>query len=175
MSVPEEWQVKSLSTTIHYMEMLEPGSLCPKEAPDGFEVSLVQPPSPALSKQFYQTVGGPWEWNERLKWTDDQWARHVNRPAVETWVGSLDGGSVGYFELESQADGNVEIRYFGLLAEYIGRGLGGALLRAAVERAWSTDDTRRVWVHTCTKDHPLALENYRRRGFRVYKTSISHR
>ena len=38
---------------------------------------------------------------------------------------------------------------------------------AAVERAWELA-TDRVWVHTCTLDHPSALPNYRARGFRIY-------
>jgi hypothetical protein len=29
---------------------------------------------------------------------------------------------------------------------------------------------RRVWVHTCTLDHPSALKNYQARGFSLYKT-----
>jgi len=39
-----------------------------------------------------------------------------------------------------------------------------------VRRAWQLPGTRRVWVHTCTQDHPHALANYRKRGFRVFKT-----
>jgi hypothetical protein len=27
----------------------------------------------------------------------------------------------------------------------------------------------RVWVHTCTLDHPGALANYQARGFAIYK------
>jgi hypothetical protein len=27
----------------------------------------------------------------------------------------------------------------------------------------------RVWLHTFTKDHPHALPNYHRRGFRTFK------
>jgi len=174
MVFPGQQQVKKSSTTIYYLEMLNPEALCPKQAPDGFEISMIDPPSPQINRRFYEDVGGPWDWNERLVWSDDQWSAYANRPDVETWVSSLDGQEVGYFELESQAEGSVEIRYFGLLSEYIGRGLGGALLTVAVRRAWAMDNTRRVWVHTCTKDHPLALDNYRRRGFIVYKTRISH-
>ena len=87
-----------------------------------------------------------------------------------TYVAHFDGQEVGYFELESQKGGDVEIVYFGLLPDFIGRGLGGALLSAAVERAWEITDTRRVWVHTCTEDHKHALDNYRQRGFILFKT-----
>jgi len=65
---------------------------------------------------------------------------------------------------------DVEIAYFGLLPEYIGRGLGGALLASAIENAWAWSPTpSRVWVHTCNRDHPNALANYQARGFKIYK------
>jgi GNAT superfamily N-acetyltransferase len=59
-----------------------------------------------------------------------------------------------------------------LLPEFIGRGLGGALLTSAIEEAWFRRDgiaPRRVWVHTCNRDHPQALTNYQARGMIVYK------
>jgi GNAT superfamily N-acetyltransferase len=87
---------------------------------------------------------------------------------VETWVAYLAGTPAGYFELEAQAEGNVEITYFGLLPQFIGRGLGGPLLTATVERAWAMG-ARRVWVHTCSLDHPSALPGYQARGFRVFE------
>ena len=38
----------------------------------------------------------------------------------------------------------------------------------AVESAWQRNP-RRIWVHTCTYDHPRALGVYQRAGFVVYK------
>ena len=78
----------------------------------------------------------------------------------------------GYYELRRDRDGGIEIAYFGLLPEFIGRGLGGALLTSAIEDAWSPRDRSnpsRVWVHTCNRDHPQALANYQSRGMIVYK------
>jgi len=86
-------------------------------------------------------------------------------------VAYVSGTPAGYFELEMQAGGNVEIVYFGLLPQFIGRGLGGALLTATVERAWALG-AHRVWVHTCSLDHPNALPGYQARGFRVF--NIAH-
>jgi GNAT superfamily N-acetyltransferase len=67
----------------------------------------------------------------------------------------------------------VEIVYFGIMPQFVGKGLGGALLTAAVERAWQMGPTR-VWVHTCSLDHPSALGNYLARGFRIFKQEIGH-
>ena len=109
-----------------------------------------------------------------MHWPEEKWHRYVHRDSLGTWVGRWDGQLAGYFELESQDEGNLEIAYFGLLPEFIGRGLGGPLLSAAVERAWDVPETQRVWVHTCTEDHKHALDNYRKRGFEIFKTEHVH-
>ena len=53
---------------------------------------------------------------------------------------------------------------------FIGQVLGGHLLTVAVGEAWRTA-AKRVWLHTCTLDHPGALSNYQARGFRVFQKS----
>jgi GNAT superfamily N-acetyltransferase len=76
----------------------------------------------------------------------------------------------GYYELRRVAeDGSVEIAYFGIVPGEYGRGLGKHLLSCAVRDAWALRP-RRVWLHTCTLDHPSALPNYIARGFIPYKT-----
>jgi ribosomal protein S18 acetylase RimI-like enzyme len=156
--------------TTWYLEMRDRGDLCSKAGPAGFEVSTVAEPRPDLNLEFYRKVGGGWGWKRRLEWTEAQWLEYLGRPVLTTGVVSVDGQSVGYFELESQEDGDVEIVQLGLLPDYVGRGLGGALVTAALESAWSIPGTRRVWLHTCSRDHKNALGNYQRRGLVVYKT-----
>jgi len=158
------------TSTIYYLEMLDRGDLRAKDAPPGLEISMVAPPAFEVNRRFYKEVGATWEWTDRLPWSDEQWSAYVNRYELQTWTASVDGEPAGYFELEAQGAGDVEIVYFGLLDQYTGCGLGGAMLCEAVERAWSFGDARRVWLHTCTKDHPAALENYLRRGFQLYDT-----
>ena len=68
----------------------------------------------------------------------------MERDAIITGVGRIGGQPVGYVELESQPEGNVQIAYFGLLPKFIGRRCGGPLLSAAIEHAWNLPDTRRV-------------------------------
>ena len=82
---------------------------------------------------------------------------------------TVAGAPAGYFELEKHHDGSVEVSYFGLLPEFQGRGLGKYLLTEAAEAAWARGASR-VWLHTCTLDHPGALANYLARGFRPFKT-----
>ena len=90
-------------------------------------------------------------------------------PAVSLWVMTVANAPAGYFELRQEGDGSVEIAYFGLLPEFVGRGLGGHLLSVAVERAFESG-ARRIWLHTCTKDNPAALPNYLKRGFVPFRT-----
>jgi GNAT superfamily N-acetyltransferase len=158
--------------TTYYLEMTDPKELRPKrlERPD-LEINQAKIPSPELSRFLVTAVGGDWYWLNRLNWTYDQWLEWLERPGVETWVAYLSGTPAGFFELEAQPGGNVEIVKFGLLPQFIGKGLGGHLLTAAVERAWQMGASR-VWLHTCTLDHPYARKNYCARGFREYKREV---
>jgi len=81
----------------------------------------------------------------------------------------VKGTPAGYFELEDQRDDVVEIVHFGLMPQFIGKGIGGALLTDAVNTAWARG-AKKVWLHTCSVDHPSALGNYQARGFRLFKT-----
>lgn len=151
--------------TIFHLEMRDRSEFRPSVGPSGLSVEPVNPPDPEKNRELYRTVGGDWQWTDKLAWSGEDWRKYVCRDSLRTYTGSVDGKEIGYFELESQDGGNVEIAYFGLLPGYIGRGLGGALLSSAIELAWGLPDTRRVWVHTCTLDHEHALANYLKRGF----------
>jgi GNAT superfamily N-acetyltransferase len=158
-----------VEVTTYHLEMTDPHDLRPKRVEhDALEIRQAKVPSPELNRFLYTAVGGDWHWIDRLNWTYHQWLEWVDRPELETWVAYLSGTPAGYFELEQQPEGNVEIVHFGLLPRFIGKGLGGHLLTVATERAWQMGATR-VWVHTCSLDHPGALANYRSRGFRVFR------
>ena len=151
---------KMLQTPIRavfHLEMLDRAGLRPRPPVAGFVTKAVDPPDPGLNRRFYCSVGAQWHWTDRLTWSEIDWRKYVDRDFLKTFVGKLDGVEVGYFELEVQASGNVEIVYFGLLPDYIGKGLGGSFLSAAVKRAWELPGTKRVWLHTCTQDHKHAL------------------
>jgi GNAT superfamily N-acetyltransferase len=155
--------------TTYYLEMHAPAELrAARAVVAGFEVRQAEVPAPELNRFLYTAVGGDWFWIDRLSWTYQQWLDYLNRAELETWVAYLSGTPAGYFELERQQEDNVELAYFGLLPQFVGRGLGGLLLARAVERAWAWG-ARRVWLHTCTLDHPNAPAAYRARGFQVYK------
>ncbi|PGH47982.1 GNAT family N-acetyltransferase [Streptomyces sp. Ru87] len=149
----------------------------PPEGGAGVRIVRAEVPSPEFSRFLYTAVGGDVTWTDRLDWPYARWQEFLERPGVETWVAYDRGTPAGFIELDPQADGVVEISYFGLLPTFRGRGIGGRLLAAGTARAWDLAErwpgrevTRRVWVHTCDQDGPYALENYRRRGFRLFDT-----
>ncbi len=123
---------------------------------------------PRFNRFLYGYVGGDWQWTERLVWSAQQWHDYAANENLRTFVAYHQGSIVGYYELQQQAGGSVEIRIFGLAPEFIGQGLGGLLLDSAIEKAFAWG-ARRVWVHTCTNDHPNALDNYLKSGFTVFK------
>jgi ribosomal protein S18 acetylase RimI-like enzyme len=153
-----------------YLEMCAPSDLRPAAAPASpTRIERVMDCPPAFWRFLYGEVGRQYHWFDRLPWTDDQILGYLSDPAVSLYVMWVGGAPAGYFELRSEGDGGVEIVYFGLLPQFTGRGLGGHMLGEAVKEAWASG-ARRVWLHTNTLDHPAALPNYQKRGFRVTRT-----
>lgn len=156
--------------TTTYLEMLSPGELRPSRAdPGALTIRRLCVSEFATGRRLYQEVGSDFLWIDRLTWNDQQWRDYYTRPGIELWVGESGGAIAGYFELDAGDDGSTELAYFGLVPTFIGRGLGGLLLTAAIRQAWA-NGAKRVWVHTSSRDHTGALPNYLARGLRVYKT-----
>ena len=155
---------------VWYLEITEEEEFIPSEVVTN--LSLEPTDDAAINTQFYREVGGDWQWVDRLSWTDNQWEKWVSRENLRTWVAHLGAEAAGYVEMEIQEGGNIEIVYFGLLPLMIGKGIGGGVLSLAIREAWKIKGTQRVWLHTCSEDHPHALGNYEKRGFRLFKTEV---
>ena len=122
-----------------------------------------------LNKFFYKQVGKKHRWIDRLIWSDEKWMTYISNRNLETYVISKYDELVGFFELLYNPElKETEISYFGLLEEYIGKGIGGFALSSAIRKAFEKN-INRLWLHTCTLDHPNALKNYIARGMTVFK------
>ena len=153
-----------------YLEIGSADQLRPKRADSQFLIREETERDWRLNRDLYFRVGEQWDWTDKRSWTDDQWKEYATAPELRTFAGFYDDALTGYYELRRDGEGGIEIAYFGLLPDWIGRGLGGALLTNAIERAWQMEpNPSRVWVHTCNRDHPQALSNYQARGMVVYK------
>jgi RimJ/RimL family protein N-acetyltransferase len=155
---------------IYYLEMNSPNQLNPKTDSKELDIVECEIKQFEINKFMYEFVGKPWDWFEKLVWTDKQWSSLINSPNHRTWIAYYKGSIAGYFELLKDNQ-DVEILYFGLTPAFTGKGFGGYLLTKAITAAWEWTQTKRVWVHTCTEDHPNALNNYQSRGMNIYKKS----
>ena len=159
----------------NYLEIFSLNELIETNNPsDEFIVNLIDPPNFQLNKFFYKEIGKNHHWIDRLVWTEGQWIKYTTNKNVKTYILKKNDDLVGYFELIFHQDKKeTEIAYFGVLEDYHNKKLGSYLLSIAIKKSF-TDNTKRVWVHTCSLDHKNALKNYLSRGMRIFKTeSIS--
>ncbi|OHU90223.1 MULTISPECIES: GNAT family N-acetyltransferase [Pseudoalteromonas] len=156
----------------YYLEMLSEQAFTPSPIPAPLTITEVELAQPQFNQFLYALVGKQWQWTDKLSFSTEQWRSHIECNHIRTWVAYVQGAIAGYYELSMQNNGHVEIAYFGLTPDFIGKGYGGALLSHAINTAWSLTTTKRLWVHTCDLDHPSALKNYQSRGFSIYKTEV---
>ena len=162
------------TVTTFYLEMLNPDELRFKDCmePD-FWIGECKIKQFEYNRFLYKLVGSDWQWVDKYSWTDDDWRKYAEAKNLRTWVGYMAGSPAGYYELQKQKNDNIEIAYIGLARAFIGRGLGGHLLSHAIRSAWEWA-AKRVWIHTCTLDHPNALTNYQARGMKIYRKETAN-
>lgn len=155
--------------TITYLEMRSIAALKPREFPDSqvwVKEAVVK--EWRFNRFLYTLVGADWAWTDKLPWTEQQWSTYAETENLRTFIAYHEGAISGYYELQRGDTGDVEIAIFGLAPKFTGRGYGGALLTHAIREAWRMSPGR-VWLHTCTLDHPAALPNYLARGMSIYR------
>ncbi|HWD28382.1 MAG TPA: GNAT family N-acetyltransferase [Rhizomicrobium sp.] len=135
--------------------------------------SLRRAEQPALNWfcDLFRRVGEEWLWFSRRRMNDAELAAIIHAPHVEIYALAHDNRDEGLLEFDFREPGNCEIVYFGVTAKLIGTGAARFLMNRALELAWSRDVSR-VWLHTCTFDHPAALAFYQRSGFRPFRRQI---
>ncbi|PJE80227.1 hypothetical protein CI610_00799 [invertebrate metagenome] len=160
--------------TIWYLETTHPRELNSTVITDpSFMIIESQIKSFAFNRFLYSLVGRNWHWADKLSWTDNQWEEYVNNN-LRTWVAYKNGTPAGYYELIKSSDHTIEIAYFGLTPDFIRQGFGSGLLSYAIQSAWDWN-AEKIIVSTCSEDHPNALNNYRNRGMRIYRETVTER
>lgn len=157
-----------VNVTTWYLDYQGPTLVSP-EWPEGVTLVEAKIASPDLSQFLFCAVGTHWQWFSRLSWSYQQWLEYLTAGNVRTWVLYQQGTPAGFVELRKHLDESVELKFFGLLPAFIGQGLGARLAHAAVVLAqqWLAN---RVWVHTCSEDHPSALKTYQQAGFVITRS-----
>jgi ribosomal protein S18 acetylase RimI-like enzyme len=134
------------------------------------EILLEKKPTPDFCKFLYKEVGRDFFWRDRLKWSDQDWLNYISNDFFKLYILKKNNELAGYYELLFDPKiSSMEISYFGIFKEFYGKGIGGYLLTDAISTSFN-HKINKVWVHTCTLDHPNALKNYLARGMKIFKT-----
>lgn len=120
-------------------------------------------------RYLYNTVGEDYLWWLRRTLNDSQLTAILAQSGISIHVLMLKGEPAGFYELDRMGSPVTNLSYFGLMPWAVGRGLGMAFLHHAIAQAWG-DGCGALTVNTCTADHPRALPNYIRAGFRKLRT-----
>jgi GNAT superfamily N-acetyltransferase len=167
--LPGEATERALVTVV-FLRMARPPARPPALLPPGVTLRRERLAVPDY-RRLYHDVGTPWLWWLRRLMPDEQLARHLASPQVSTHVLRVNGREAGFFETDATHWPYVNLNYFGLKPEYIGRGLGRKFLNAAVDSVYlgAASQLAGMTVNTCSADHPRALANYLAAGFVEYR------
>lgn len=156
---------KTVETVVTYLEMTEPRH--PHvPLPVNLKMMLMRLEEPTVHfyRYLYDAVGRGHLWVERSKLSDSDLLKEIRGPEIDVWVLYIGGAPAGYFEVDARKSDIAELKYFGLMAEFQGRGIGKWLLAEAISACWSRQP-QKVTVNTCTLDGPAALPLYQKMGF----------
>ena len=155
-----------MNYVVTYLEMTAAEQLRPSSFPPE-AIELRPERDTFLIRSIHDRVAAPHHWSS-LKWSDDHWRTQLARPDLHHWIAWVDDEPCGLLVLRTPTNGDYEIDTFGLVPEWVGRRFGGPFLTLAVRIAWDKGATR-IWLHTSSLDHPNAIHNYERRGFRPFR------
>ncbi|KPH89031.1 GNAT family N-acetyltransferase [Komagataeibacter intermedius] len=156
-----------VDVTFLCMDRPPPG--IPPALPHGFSIRQTFRPGVMWYRGLYDAVGREYCWWLRRVMPDADLAALLSSPGIGVHVLYDGDAPAGFCELDSRYGPDINIAYFGLLPAWIGRGVGRIFLHQMVARAWAMNPAV-LRVNTCSADHPRALPNYQRAGFRKVRT-----
>ena len=159
-----------LAAVVTHLEMTKRPALAP-DPKGAWTLRRVETPGPDWFRDLYRRIGEEWLWFSRLTMSEAQLAAMLHSPGMEIHALVHQGRDEGVLHLDFRDPGHCELSLFGVTAKLIGSGAGRWLMNRALELAWSRQVTR-VWVHTCSFDHPSALAFYQRSGFVPFRRQI---
>lgn len=160
-----------IANVVTYLEMLAPPE--PGREPNRPDLVFrrVPDPDPGWYRATIRSIGEAWLWFSPLIMPDAKLAALLRDPLREVHALERRGDTVGIAELDRRVEGEVEISFFGVAGSEIGTGAARFLMNRTLEAAFR-GGPRRVWLHTCTFDHPAAVPFYLRSGFRPFKFAV---
>jgi GNAT superfamily N-acetyltransferase len=160
-----------LANVVTFLEMTERPALRPAPDAGGLSLERLGAADTQRFREVFRAVGRDVMWFSRLIMEEEQLAGLIGDPNVHAHALVKDGRDIGILELDFRVGGQCELSFFGVVPEAVGSGVGRFLMNQALERAWA-QPIARLWVHTCSFDHPNALAFYQRSGFRPYQMMV---
>ncbi len=168
MTAVEPHMVATVVTSLEMTARPRPGL----QPPSPFRLVRWRAAAPDTYRALFRRVGAPWLWFSRLVMPEAALIAIIHDPAVEIYaVADARGLEIGMLELDFRTAGQCEIGFFGFIPELAAKGHGGWLMAQALSLGWRKGIDR-LWVHTCTLDHPAALGFYRKHGFTPFSRAI---
>lgn len=153
-----------IAAVVTYLEMGAKPDFARHALPDGHVFEDIKGDTERYLNLF-KLVGSPWLWFSRLSLKRLELSAILGDEHVEAYALTHERCDIGLVEIDARrAPDEVEIAFLGLTLDYVGKGLGGVLMDFALLRAWSHNPAK-VTVHTCSLDHPGALDFYQKAGF----------
>jgi len=153
------------------LQMFAPPVLRPEVDDPEWTLRRIDAPTPDEYLALYATVGRDWLWFSRLQMPPEELLAILRDPKIEVYRLEAPGGETGILELDFAETDTCELAFFGVTKGLVGGGAARWLMNRAIQRAWS-QPIKRLWVHTCTFDHPNAVQFYIRSGFRPFYREV---
>lgn len=160
-----------LAAVVTYLEMRVPPERETRLTMSDIAIRRVENPDLDWYRRLFREIGGPWLWFSRLRMNDDELRAILHNPDIDIYVMSHNGVDGGLLEFDRRHMPDIEILYFGVAPSLIGKGAGRPLLDYGLKAAWE-HKPQRIWLHTCSWDHPKALAFYIKAGFVPYKRGL---
>ena len=157
-----------LDYVVTYLEM----EACPSydwpHLPLGSSAALLKADEPPVwwFLTLYDAVGRDYAWEDVHEKEHEEIRDWLQSDRMSLYTLLEHGWPQGFFLLEEWDGGVIDLAYFGMVPEAVGKGLGGWLLKTAILTAWDREGTTKLTVNTCTLDHPRALALYQKVGFK---------
>ncbi len=139
--------------------------------PEDYSIQEWTSPEPEEYLHMYDQVGSGLNWVDRKLLSREELEHQISPGFVRIFILRKHAAFAGYAEINLEDPANVELCYFGLVPEYRGGGLGKTFL-ALITDLVRQSGASRFWLHTCELDHPAAIPNYEKAGFRIYETRM---
>ena len=159
------------ASVVTHLQMFQRPAARPERSEAAWTLRKVDPAAVDRYRTLFRLIGENWLWSSRLEMSDDKIRAVLSDPLYDAYMFEAEGEAEGLTELDLRAESECELSFFGLTPAMLGRGAGRWMMNRTLEFAWARP-IRRLWVHTCSLDHPGALDFYIRSGFVPFRRQV---